>query len=80
MARLYALEGKTGEALFELKRLIATGPNDPRELLHPAFDEMRQTPDFKALENLQLDRVNSERAAMNLAPLSQTQKVMNGLN
>lgn len=70
MARLYAMEGRTDEALFELKRLISVGPNDPRELLHPAFDEMRNSPDFRELENLQLDRVNSERSIMNLAPLS----------
>jgi tetratricopeptide (TPR) repeat protein len=71
MARLYAMEDKTDEALLELRRLITTGPNDPRELLHPAFDGMRQTPEFRTLENLQLERVNSERAAMNLAPFSQ---------
>ncbi|MDH4018529.1 MAG: cyclic nucleotide-binding domain-containing protein [Xanthomonadales bacterium] len=70
MARLNAMEGKTGEALSELKRLISVGPNDPRELLHPAFDEIRNTPDFRVLENLQLERVNSERSAMDLAPLS----------
>ncbi|MFC1701992.1 tetratricopeptide repeat protein [Pseudomonadota bacterium] len=71
MARLYAMEGKSREALSELKRLITIGPNDPRELLHPAFDKIRKTPDFRMLENLQLDRVNTERAAMSLTPLSQ---------
>ena len=70
MARLFALEGETEKARLELKRLITLGPNDPRELLHPAFDEMRTTPEFKKLEVLQLERTNSERAAMNLTLLS----------
>jgi adenylate cyclase len=71
MARLGAMDGETDKALRELNRLITEGPNDPRELLHPAFDEMRNSPGFRALEKLQFDRVNSERAALKLAPLAQ---------
>jgi adenylate cyclase len=74
MARLYALEGDTHKALSELNRLITSGPNDPRELLHPAFDAMRDMTAFKELERQQLDRVNVERAALDLAPLAETER------
>lgn len=69
-ARLYALDGRIYEAMDELERLITTGPIDPRELMHPAFDEMRDDPGFKRLKNLQRQRMNSEREKLELAPLS----------
>lgn len=70
MARLNALEGKHYEALLELEHLILTGKIDPRELLHPAFDEMRNDPQFERLEQLQLERINSQRAKLDLAPIA----------
>lgn len=41
MARLDAMEGKNCKALLELERLVTRGNSDPRDLLHPAFDESR---------------------------------------
>lgn len=69
MARLYALEGRNNEAMLELERLITTGPNDPRELIHPAYDGMRDLPAFRKLQDLQRQRVNVERAKLGLAPI-----------
>jgi TolB-like protein/DNA-binding winged helix-turn-helix (wHTH) protein len=75
MARLNALEGRNYEAMLELEHLIITGSIDPREFLHPAFDEMRSDPAFKRLENLQRERINSERNKMGLAPLTLNEPV-----
>jgi len=69
-ARLYALEGRHYEATHELERLIKHGPNDPRELLHPVYDEMRGDPIFAKLLELQRTRINKERAKLELAALS----------
>ncbi len=69
MARLYAMEGNGYEAMLELNWLITKGPNDPRELLHPAFDAMRDDPEFIRLEQLQRQRVNSERQKLGMAAL-----------
>ena len=69
MARLNALEGRPYEAMLELERLLATGPIDPRELLHPAFDELRGDARFAQLEDLQRARVNIEREKLGMAPL-----------
>jgi adenylate cyclase len=70
MARLYALEGRPFDAMLELERLITSGPNDPRELMHPAFDEIRDLPDFRELQDLQRQRVNLEREKLGLAEIS----------
>jgi hypothetical protein len=72
MARLNALEGRPYEALLELERLVTTGPLDPRELVHPAFDELREDPSFLKLQVLQRERVNGERLALGLEPLPGT--------
>ena len=69
MARLHALEGRNSEAMLELEHLITKGPNDPRELLHPAFDEMRDLPGFSRLRDLQRRRINIEREKMGLEPI-----------
>lgn len=69
MARFYAMEGNGYEAILELNRLITQGPNDPRELFHPAFDEIRDDPEFIKLEQLQRQRVNSERKKLGMAAL-----------
>jgi hypothetical protein len=49
--------------------LITKGPNDPRELLHPAFDEIRDDSEFIKLEQLQRQRVNSEREKLGMVAL-----------
>lgn len=69
MARLNAMDGKPYEAMLELEHLILNGKIDPRDLLHPAFDDMRDDPAFGRLETLQLQRINSERAKLSLAPI-----------
>jgi CRP-like cAMP-binding protein/class 3 adenylate cyclase/TolB-like protein len=69
MARLYAMEGRSPEAMDELEQLITAGPNDPRELMHPAFDAMRDLPRFRELQGLQRQRVNEEREKLGLAPI-----------
>jgi tetratricopeptide (TPR) repeat protein len=69
MARLNAIEGNGYEALLELNRLISKGPNDPRELLHPAFDAIHDDPGFVKLVQLQRQRVNEERGKLGLAAL-----------
>jgi TolB-like protein/DNA-binding winged helix-turn-helix (wHTH) protein len=69
MARLNAMEGNGYEALLELNRLISKGPNDPRELLHPAFDAIHDDPGFVKLVQLQRQRVNEERGKLGLAAL-----------
>lgn len=69
MARLNAMDGKPYEAMLELEHLILTGKIDPRDLLHPAFDDMRDDPAFERLETLQRQRINSERVKLGLAPL-----------
>jgi TolB-like protein/DNA-binding winged helix-turn-helix (wHTH) protein len=70
MARLHALEGNGYEAMLELQRLITQGPIDPRELLHPAFDELREDLQFVRLAALQRARINREREQLGLPPLS----------
>lgn len=69
-ARLYALEGRYYESMHELERLITLGPNDPREMVHPAYDEMRAEPEFTRLLELQRQRMNTERAKLGLTALS----------
>ena len=69
MARLYALDGNTYEAMLELERLITRGPIDPRELIHPAFDDLRNDLQFNRLVALQRERVNREREELGLPPL-----------
>lgn len=69
LARLYALEGRNFDALGKLELLINTGPVDPRELLHPAFDGMRDDPRFERLYDKQRRRVNAERVKLGLVPL-----------
>ena len=63
------MEGNGYEAMLELNWLITKGPNDPRELLYPAFDAMRDDPEFIRLEQLQRQRVNSERQKLGMAAL-----------
>ena len=65
----FALKGNHYEALLELERLVSLGPIDPRELLHPAFDELRGEAGFVRLRQIQRSRVNSERQKLNLPPL-----------
>ena len=69
MSRLNALDGKHYQALLELERLVTMGNLDPRDLLHPAFDEMRTEPEFQRLVGLQHQRINSERKNLELEPL-----------
>jgi CRP-like cAMP-binding protein/TolB-like protein/class 3 adenylate cyclase len=69
MARINALEGRPNEAMLELKHLITAGPNDPRELMHPAFDNMHKLPGFRELRELQRHQVNEERAKLGLASI-----------
>jgi hypothetical protein len=56
-------------ALIELEKLIRNGPNDPRELLHPSYDQMRGTAGFKDLQSLHVQRVNEERVKLGLTPI-----------
>jgi hypothetical protein len=37
--------------------------------MHPAFDDMRELPGFRELQDLQRQRVNSEREKLGLAPI-----------
>jgi len=69
LSRIHALEGRPYEAMLELEHLISTGPLDPRELLHPAFDQLRGDPFFTRLRALERGRVNSERGKLGLEPL-----------
>jgi len=69
-ARVDALEGHGYEAMLELERLVATGPLDPRELMHPAFDTLHDDQQFIRLQVQQRSRVNEERAKMGLEPLA----------
>ena len=69
MARLFALRGNHYEALLELERLVSLGPIDPRELLHPAFDELRGEPGFIRVMQIQRSRVNGQRQELNLPQL-----------
>lgn len=69
MARLYALEGDGSKAMLELRRLIVSGPNDPRELLHPAYDGIRETDGFRQVEELHRSRINEERTKLGLLPI-----------
>jgi hypothetical protein len=69
MAKLGVLQGRPYEAMLEIEHLIKSGPIDPRELLHPAFDDIRDDPRFKTLEDMQRKRVNAERKKLGLAPL-----------
>jgi hypothetical protein len=68
-ALLDAMEGRPYEALMELEHLVTNVKIDPRDLIHPAFDELSDKPEFKELEDLQLQRMNSEREKMGLMPL-----------
>jgi tetratricopeptide (TPR) repeat protein len=68
-ARLNALDGKHYEAMQELERLITLGPVDLRILMHPAFDEIRELPQFIQLQELQRGLVNAEREKLGLLPL-----------
>ena len=68
-SRINVLQGRPYEAMLELERLVTTGPLDPRELMHPAFDILRDDPHFTRLEALQRSRVNAEREKLGLAPL-----------
>jgi len=69
LSRINALEGRPYEAMLELERLISTGPLDPRELRHPAFDKLQGEPGFARLRALERRRVNSEREKLGLEPL-----------
>jgi len=74
LSRIDALEGRPYEAMLELERLISTGPLDPRELLHPAFDKLRGDPRFTRLQALERGRVNSEREKLGLEPLPEIEQ------
>ena len=69
MARLYAMEGRPYQAILELRYLVANGVIDPRDLRHPAFDELRDDPEFRKLEELQLQRINEQRIELGLVEL-----------
>ena len=70
MARLDAMEGKPHQAILELRHLVANGVIDPRDLIHPAFDGLRDDPEFRELEQLQLQRINQQRRELGLEELS----------
>ncbi len=82
LAKLDALEGRPYQALLELEHQIANGRIDPRDLLHPAFDVLRDDPGFRKIEQLQLQRINQERQALGLLQLqiSDLQRVVNTEN
>lgn len=70
MARLDAMEGRPHEAMLELEYLITRGSMDPRELLHPAFDDIRDDPEFTRIADIHRQRVNAERTKLGLEPLN----------
>ena len=74
LSRINALEGRPYEAMLELERLISTGPLDPRELLHPAFDNLRDDPRFTRLRALERGRVNLEREKLGLEALPEIEQ------
>ena len=50
-AIIAALEGDKGSALENIEKAIERGPRDPSLFSEPAFDALRDSPEFKALES-----------------------------
>ncbi len=64
-AMIAALEGDDGVALGNIEKAIETGPRDPSLFSEPAFDALRDSPEFQALES----RLNSILAAQRVEAL-----------
>lgn len=69
LAKLYALDEKPYRALLELEHQVAEGRIDPRDLINPAFDGLRDDAGFKKIEQLQLERVNQQRELLGLSQI-----------
>ena len=50
-AIIAALEGDKGSVLENIEKAIERGPRDPSLFSEPAFDALRDSPEFKALES-----------------------------
>jgi TolB-like protein/Tfp pilus assembly protein PilF len=64
-ALLDALAGENGEALENIEKAIETGPRDRSLFSEPAFDALRDSPEFQALES----RLDSILAAQRVEAL-----------
>jgi tetratricopeptide (TPR) repeat protein len=68
-ARLLALRGEHDAALDELDAMLDFGHLNPWVFEHPVYDEIRNTPRFRQLQNRRIELVNIQRAQLGLDPL-----------
>jgi len=68
-ARLAALRGANDLALDELSAMLDFGHLDPWVFEHPVYDEIRNLPRFRQLQNRRIELVNAQRAQLGLDPL-----------
>jgi TolB-like protein/DNA-binding winged helix-turn-helix (wHTH) protein/Flp pilus assembly protein TadD len=68
-ARLQALRGEAQLAMDQLQAWIALGQLWPGEWHHPVYDEIRNTPRFRQLQNRRIELVNVQRAQLGLDSL-----------
>ena len=68
-ARLLALRGRFDDALDELNAALEFGFLHPVLFGHPVYDEVRNTPRFRQLQNRRIELVNVQRAQLGLDPL-----------
>jgi len=67
-ARVSALRGKQGEAISWLNEYLDLGMVHRTPLDHPVFDEYRQMPRFRDLEDKRLALVQAQLAQLGLSP------------
>ena len=68
-ARYFALADERAAALKALTQAIDLGTRDPLLGRDPAFAELHDDPDFKALLVRMTELINIERAKLAMAPL-----------
>jgi eukaryotic-like serine/threonine-protein kinase len=69
-SRFHALSGNPDQALEHLEQAISAGYIEPLIADDPAFVELRDDSRFVALTGEMIDRINAERALVELPPLS----------
>jgi len=78
-AMLHALRGNHERTLVELRKANDEGDIEFRMFMHPVFNEIRHDPEYRAILEHWMIKINEERAILGLNPLELNDNVGPGV-